>query len=80
MTAGARRGSSRWPLPRLAPEARPEGDLSGYRVVLASPEYLVDGATVAVLRDFVAGGGFVVVTHCSGSSGDSGRLLVRESR
>ncbi|MFI5068140.1 MAG: beta-galactosidase [Streptosporangiales bacterium] len=46
--------------------ARPEGDLSGYRLVLAPALYLLTDQAAASLRDYVTGGGQLVVTFGSG--------------
>ena len=46
--------------------AHPAADLSGYRLVLAPALYLVTDAGAGALRQYVAGGGVLVVTFGSG--------------
>ncbi|MGJ1643863.1 beta-galactosidase [Clavibacter sepedonicus] len=46
--------------------AHPHHDLSGYDVVLAPAQYLLDEEGSRNLRDFVAGGGRLVVSYFSG--------------
>ena len=46
--------------------AHPEGDLSGYRLVLVPTLYLVTDAGAVNVEAFVAGGGAAVVTYFSG--------------
>lgn len=46
--------------------AHPTGDLSGYRLLLAPGLYLVTDAGAEALRQFVAGGGVLVVSFGSG--------------
>jgi beta-galactosidase len=46
--------------------AHPEGDLSGYRLVLVPNLYLASDAAAANLRQFVEGGGNVVMSFFSG--------------
>jgi beta-galactosidase len=46
--------------------ARPEDDLSAYRLVLAPATYLLSAAGAQSLRGFVRGGGHLVVSYLSG--------------
>ncbi len=55
-----------WRLGITADGVRPGGDLSRYRLVVVPTLYLVDDACVARLRDFVEGGGQLVISFCSG--------------
>jgi len=55
----------------------PDGDLSGYRLVVAPNLYLVSDPQAANLRDFVAGGGHAVVTFFSGIVDQDDRVAWR---
>lgn len=46
--------------------AHPEGDLSRYRIVIASNLYLVSDGAAGNIRDFVAGGGTFLMSFFSG--------------
>jgi beta-galactosidase len=46
--------------------AHPHDDLSRYSAVLAPSQYLVDERSAANIRDYVAGGGTIVVSYFSG--------------
>jgi beta-galactosidase len=54
--------------------AHPEGDLSGYRLLLAPALYLVTDAGAESLRRFVAGGGVLVVSFGSGLADAAGQV------
>jgi beta-galactosidase len=51
----------------LADFAHPEGDLTGYRLILVPNLYLVSDAAAANLRHFVEGGGNLVMSFFSGA-------------
>jgi beta-galactosidase len=51
----------------LADFAHPEGDLSGYRLLLVPNLYLVSDAAAANLQHFVEGGGHLVMSFFSGA-------------
>jgi beta-galactosidase len=50
----------------VADFVRPDGDLSGYRLVLVPNLYLVDDAGAVNLNNFVNGGGTLVMSYFSG--------------
>ncbi len=54
--------------------AHPEGGLSGYRLLLAPALYLVTDAGAESLRQFVAGGGVLVVSFGSGLVDPAGQV------
>ena len=55
-----------WRAGITADVAHPEGDLSGYRLVIVPAVYLMSEAAAQNLKDFVRGGGTVLVTPYSG--------------
>lgn len=55
-----------WRAGVLCDFAHPEGDLARYRLVFAPAAYLISDEGVSRLREFVAGGGHLVVSFFSG--------------
>jgi beta-galactosidase len=53
---------------------RPGADLSRYKLVVVPTLYLVDDAAAASLRDFVDGGGHLVITYFSGIVDESDHI------
>jgi beta-galactosidase len=63
-----------WRLGITADGARPGQDLSAYRLVVVPTLYLVDDESAGQLRQFVEGGGQLVISFCSGLVDETDRI------